>query len=148
MFIDVIFSGVLFCVCLCIFAVCLHICLCTTCAWCLGRLEEDEGCLGAGGLNLGPLEEKPMLFYRQAIFSSLNFFPFLINYIYSFILYPDCSFPSFFLFSPLSPSPILSSVSVQKEASHGYQQTMAYQVAVGISSSFFLRLGKATQNEA
>lgn len=48
-------------------------------------------------------------------FSSLNFFSFLINYIYSFISYPDCSFPSFLLFSLLPPPPILSSVSVQKE---------------------------------
>lgn len=84
-------------------------------AWCLGRLEEDEGSLGAGGLNLGPLEEKPMLFYHQVIFPASTFFPFLINYIYSFISYPECSFPFFLLFSLLPPPPILSSVSVQKE---------------------------------
>lgn len=78
--------------------------------------------------------------------SHIRMTQYFFNEIYSFSLHPDHSFP--FPDSPMPPTsestpPLF--LFKNGQTSHGWQQSMAFQLQAGLTSSPVLRLTKATE---
>lgn len=74
------------------------------------------------------------------------FFSYKLNFFIYFTSQPQFSFPSLLLFpSALSPHPVLYFLFRKGQSSCGYQQSMAYQGKVGLSSLPYI---KAEQDKA